>query len=67
MRVLVVDDEINLTELLAMFKLSEASAVPVARRPAAAAPASPVRELGRRIATAFTGNAAVKQDDWEEF
>ena len=57
----------SLTELLAMFKLSEASAVPVARRPAAAAPASPVRELGRRIATPFTGNAAVKQDDWEEF
>lgn len=28
---------------------------------------APVRDLGRRIAGAFSGNTALKQTDWEEF
>ncbi|AYC99561.1 HAMP domain-containing methyl-accepting chemotaxis protein [Neorhizobium sp. NCHU2750] len=61
----------SLNELLNLFKLSgtarQASApVRVATgsdRPAA----SPVRALGRKIAGAFNGNAAVSRDNWEEF
>jgi len=64
----------SLNELLAQFKLSEAgyalrSAAPrAAARNDAPAP-SPVRALGRKIASAFSGNAALdtKGDNWEEF
>ena len=60
---------VSLNELLTLFKLSDAPQASASARRASAAPVavSPVRELGRRIAGAFSGNAAVKQDDWEEF
>ncbi len=57
----------SLSQLLGQFKLSDTFEAPV--RPATSAErpaASPARALGRKIATAFSGNAAVKQD-WEEF
>ncbi|WP_296099145.1 methyl-accepting chemotaxis protein [uncultured Agrobacterium sp.] len=57
----------SLNQLLGQFKLSDTFEAPV--RPATSAErpaASPARALGRKIATAFGGNAAVKQD-WEEF
>ncbi|WP_296036384.1 methyl-accepting chemotaxis protein [uncultured Agrobacterium sp.] len=57
----------SLNQLLGQFKLSDTFEAPV--RPATSAErpaASPARALGRKIATAFSGNAAVKQD-WEEF
>ena len=58
----------HLDELLAQFKLSGAPRMaPPARHGAAPAAVSPVRALGRRLAGAFAGNAAVKQDEWEEF
>ncbi|MBN8933279.1 MAG: methyl-accepting chemotaxis protein, partial [Rhizobium pusense] len=65
----------SLNELLALFELS-GSVQRVqpsgysALRPAVSSDrpaASPVRALGRKIASAFSGNAAVKQDNWEEF
>ncbi len=59
---------VSLNELLTLFKLSDAPAQVAAPARRATTPvASPVRELGRRLAGAFSGNAAVKQDDWEEF
>ncbi len=57
----------SLNQLLGQFKLSDTFEAPV--RPATSAErpaASPARALGRKIAMAFGGNAAVKQD-WEEF
>ncbi|WP_428982567.1 methyl-accepting chemotaxis protein [Oricola indica] len=57
----------SLAELLAQFKLGGAkTAAP--KRPASAAIAKPA-EFQARIARSFAtdGNAAVKQDDWEEF
>ena len=60
----------SLNQLLAQFKLSGAYEAPVRavtdyERPAA----SPARALGRKIASAFSGNAAVasSRDSWEEF
>nr|WP_281048290.1 HAMP domain-containing methyl-accepting chemotaxis protein [Shinella granuli] len=60
---------VSLNELLALFKLSETAPQVSASSRRATAPAaqSPVHELGRRLVTAFSGNAAIKQDDWEEF
>ena len=60
----------SLNQLLAQFKLSGAYEAPVRavtdyERPMA----SPARALGRKIASAFSGNAAVasSRDSWEEF
>ncbi len=61
----------SLNELLTMFKLSGGAhkgsvavrAVTGSEKPAA----SPVRALGRKIASAFSGNAAVKKDEWQDF
>ncbi|MEO3389318.1 PAS domain-containing methyl-accepting chemotaxis protein [Mesorhizobium sp. CAU 1741] len=55
--------------LLAQFRTGQEA---VARVPAAAnssrSPvASPARQLTRQVARAYSGNAAVAQDDWEEF
>ncbi len=62
----------SLNELLTMFKLSgrmrQVSNSPV--RSASAtdhAVTSPAKALGRKIANAFSGNAAMKQDGWEDF
>jgi len=64
----------SLNQLLAQFKLNEAGYAsrsaaprPVGRNDAPAL--SPVRALGRKIASAFSGNAALdtKGGDWEEF
>ncbi len=52
-----------LNHLLAQFKLSDQKAVASSAKPAAP---SPARALGRKLATAFSGNAALKAD-WEEF
>ena len=64
----------SLNELLAQFKLNETGHAPRSAAPRAAArndaPApSPVRALGRKIASAFSGNSALdtKGDNWEEF
>ncbi len=61
----------SLNELLAMFKLSggaRQAAVPVRpAMPADRAVTSPVKALGRKLASAFNGNAALKQENWEEF
>jgi methyl-accepting chemotaxis protein len=64
----------SLNQLLAQFKLdgtgSPAHLTPVRNLDRREAPvASPARALGRKIASAFAGNAALKSntDDWEEF
>jgi len=57
----------SLNQLLGQFKLSATFEAPIrAATPAERPSASPARALGRKLATAFSGNAAVKQD-WEEF
>ncbi|SOC84812.1 methyl-accepting chemotaxis protein [Ensifer adhaerens] len=68
----LASEVVSLNRLLSQFKLAEGgmaahapvrSAVP-SDRPAA----SPVRALGRKIASAFSGNAAVDtRGDWQEF
>ncbi|MCX8997469.1 HAMP domain-containing methyl-accepting chemotaxis protein [Rhizobiaceae bacterium BDR2-2] len=61
----------SLNALLTLFRLSSGApqaAAPVRRATGGEAPApSPVRALGRKIAGAFAGNAAVRKDEWEEF
>jgi len=52
----------SLNELLSHFKLSET----VAARPVVPAQ-MPVHDLKRRLAGAFSGNAAIRQEDWEDF
>ena len=60
----------SLNELLTMFKLSGAARQ--ASAPARVATgsekpaASPVRALGRKIASAFSGNTAVKKAEWQD-
>ncbi len=58
----------SLNQLLAQFKLAAGgSAAPAYRSASSEAPvASPARALGRKVASAFSGNAAVAAD-WEEF
>jgi methyl-accepting chemotaxis protein len=62
-------DAASLNALLSQFKLSVQTyqstvrAVRTNETPAA----SPARALSRKLATAFSGNAAVKADNWEEF
>ncbi|MDQ1198856.1 methyl-accepting chemotaxis protein [Agrobacterium sp. SORGH_AS 787] len=57
----------SLNQLLGQFKLSVTFEAPIrAATPAERPAASPARALGRKLATAFNGNAAVKQD-WQEF
>jgi len=57
----------SLNQLLGQFKLSATFEAPIrAATPAERPAASPARALGRKLATAFNGNAAVKQD-WQEF
>src|SRR5690606_15415249 len=60
----------SLFELLGQFKTGAAEQA--IRRPAAATPssrpaASPARHLARKVAGAFSGNAAVDHDKWEDF
>ena len=61
----------SLNELLTMFRLTgagqQASAPvrPVAQRDRPVA--SPARAIGKRVAHAFAGNAAIKSNEWEEF
>ncbi|TCS06810.1 methyl-accepting chemotaxis protein [Rhizobium sp. BK418] len=61
----------SLNELLTMFKLSgkarQASATVRAASSSERPAALPTKALGRKIASAFVGNAAVKQDGWEDF
>jgi methyl-accepting chemotaxis protein len=64
-------DVASLNALLAQFKLSVQAGKPAVRvaKPDEAPAASPARALGRKLAGAFSGNAAVavKNDNWEEF
>ncbi len=70
----------SLNELLSQFKLGNGNgsgsgngqfgaAAPASRRPQAAAPRSPVRAMGARIASAFGGgaSAAAAKQEWSEF
>ena len=65
----------SLNQLLAQFKLDDggyqmkAQPSPVRSASYEKSVASPARALGRKIATAFSGNAAVKSvvDEWSEF
>lgn len=68
-------DAASLNELLSQFKLrggsrdrgySPAPALRAAERSEAPV-ASPARALSRKLATAFSGNAAVATNDWQEF
>ena len=57
----------SLNQLLGQFKLAGSYDAPVRAATQSERPApSPARALSRKIASAFNGNAAVKQD-WEEF
>ncbi|WP_430246372.1 methyl-accepting chemotaxis protein [Neorhizobium sp. DAR64861/K0K2] len=68
-------DAASLNELLSQFKLSGAGGQrgytpPQALRPSErreTSGASPARALSRKLATAFSGNAAVAANEWEEF
>ncbi|WP_092998440.1 methyl-accepting chemotaxis protein [Rhizobium sp. NFR07] len=60
----------SLNALLAQFKLADGHVAQQPVRPAATsdAPAvSPARSLARKVAGAFSGDAAVAQNSWEEF
>ncbi|KQQ46115.1 chemotaxis protein [Rhizobium sp. Leaf311] len=57
----------SLNQLLAQFKLGSGQESPVRTASSNERPVqSPARALGRKVATAFNGNAAVKAE-WEEF
>nr|MDX8317712.1 HAMP domain-containing methyl-accepting chemotaxis protein [Agrobacterium sp. rho-8.1] len=57
----------SLNHLLGQFKLGGGYEAPVRQATQAERPVqSPARALGRKVASAFNGNAAVKSD-WEEF
>ena len=62
---------VSLNELLTNFKISGNmwQEAPTVRRASASDKpvVSPVRALGRKIANAFSGNAAVKQQEWVDF
>jgi methyl-accepting chemotaxis protein len=69
-------DVASLNTLLGQFRLSGASSERSARLPTKpvrsaqvdeAPAASPARALGRKLASAFSGNTALKNDSWEEF
>ena len=66
-------DVASLNALLSQFKLAGRSAVQPQKTGVWSAQAdetpaaSPARVLGRKLAGAFSGNAAVKNDSWEEF
>lgn len=68
-------DAASLNELLSQFKLSGGGGrrgytLAQALRPSErrqASVASPARALSREVATAFSGNAAVAANEWEEF
>lgn len=68
-------DAASLNELLSQFKLSGGGGrrgytLAQALRPSErrqASVASPARALSRKVATAFSGNAAVAANEWEEF
>ena len=57
-----------LNQLLTLFKLSSSpQRTPVAASERNAPVSSPARRLGHKVAGAFSGNAAVKTDEWQEF
>jgi methyl-accepting chemotaxis protein len=66
----LANEAVRLRELVSQFRLEGASAPHSARaaRGNEAAVASPARALGRRVASAFSGNAALDtKADWQEF
>jgi methyl-accepting chemotaxis protein len=56
----------ELTQLLSQFKLEDGRGDVRSANPASRPVASPARAIGARIASAFNGNAAVKQE-WSDF
>ncbi|MCP8896922.1 HAMP domain-containing methyl-accepting chemotaxis protein [Shinella daejeonensis] len=61
---------VSLSQLLGQFRLAATDAPAAVARPASGTEtpaASPARALGRKVARAFSGNAAVASADWEEF
>jgi methyl-accepting chemotaxis protein len=62
---------VSLNELLTNFKISGSQwrSEPKVRHASSAdkPTVSPVRALGRKIAKAFSGNAAVNQQEWVDF
>ena len=61
---------VALNELLTLFKFSSETQRSTTIRPATGhdrVVASPVRVLGRKLTNAFSGNAAIKKDGWEDF
>ncbi|MEB2843058.1 HAMP domain-containing protein [Rhizobiales bacterium RZME27] len=56
----------ELTELLGQFKLDEGRSTVRSASPASRPVTSPARAIGARIASAFNGNAAIKQE-WSDF
>ncbi|WP_246200477.1 methyl-accepting chemotaxis protein [Shinella kummerowiae] len=66
----LANEAVRLRELVSQFRVEGAAAPQAARsaRPADVAHASPARALGRKVASAFNGNAALAtRNDWEEF
>lgn len=68
----LASEVVSLNRLLAQFKLAEggmAAHAPVRHASPSDRPAvSPVKALGRKIASAFSGNAAIDtKGDWQEF
>lgn len=59
----------SLNDLLAQFDVSGSDRAPEAATPTAKSVASPARAIIKKLASVYpgSGNAAVKQDEWEEF
>ncbi|AOF92963.1 methyl-accepting chemotaxis protein [Sinorhizobium sp. RAC02] len=68
----LANEAVRLRELVSQFRVEGATSPQAgsvrSARPADAAYASPARALGRKVASAFNGNAALAaKNDWEEF
>ncbi|HEY0124421.1 MAG TPA: globin-coupled sensor protein [Rhizobium sp.] len=57
----------ELNQLLGQFQLGQTPAPAFRNAPAPVASSSPARVLTNRLSRAFSGNAALAQDDWQEF
>jgi methyl-accepting chemotaxis protein len=67
----LASEAVRLRELVSQFRLEGMTAthpgLPRVARSADSAVASPARLLNRKVASAFSGNAALATSDWEEF
>ncbi len=57
----------ELTDLLNGFKVNRTNIIEPATAPAVEQTNSPAKQLISRVSNAFEGNAAVKEDEWQEF